>query len=127
MPRMLHIVISNALSRYATRLYPQEVREPFEGSRADLEIAIQRCKLCGNCARTCPTGSISVDKDRRLWERDLFTCIYCGDCVEACPVGALTFGIDPPKPASGPVRAAFTKPPEEDENSDRDKACEEKD
>lgn len=109
---MLETVAANAFGRCATRLYPAEVREPFDRARADLEPDMEQCKLCGNCARNCPSDAITVDRERREWERDLFSCIYCGDCVEACPKKALHILRRPPGPASGRLRVAFSKPPD---------------
>lgn len=108
---MLETVFKNALGGYATRLHPNETREPFDRARADLELDMEQCKLCGNCARICPSEAVTVDRERREWERDPFSCIYCGDCAEACPKNALHILRRPPGPASGRVRVAFSKPP----------------
>lgn len=116
MPRMLDVIARNAAGPRATRRYPQERRAPFERARADLSVDMSRCKLCGTCARTCPSDALSVDRERRVWERDLFACLTCGDCVEACPKQALSFHRHPPPPASGRVRTAYRKPEEGDED-----------
>ena len=97
MPGLLQHILKNLVSSSATRLYPAQVRKAFPNCRGDLEISIQTCKLCGHCARTCPTGCLSVDKDVGLWQRDPFSCIFCGECVEACPADALTM-VSTPRP-----------------------------
>jgi len=46
------------------------------------------CKMCGKCARVCPTGAI-------IWERkqpakiDKAKCFKCGACFDACPFKAI--------------------------------------
>lgn len=46
---------------------------------------IEKCILCGLCARKCPLGLITVDrKDTKTWSIDRDTCLQCGMCVEAC-------------------------------------------
>ncbi len=48
----------------------------------------EACKMCGKCARVCPTGSI-------VWERrqkarlDRSKCVKCGACFDACPFNAI--------------------------------------
>lgn len=122
--RMLKTVFGNILHGYATRLYPEKTRTPFERARADLRVDMDQCKLCGTCARTCPTEAISVDRERRQWERDLFSCITCGDCVEACPVQALSFLREPPAPCTGRIHTAYTQPPKENRDEKQPKGRE---
>lgn len=46
---------------------------------------IEKCILCGLCARKCPLGLITVDrKDTKTWTIDRDTCLQCGCCVDAC-------------------------------------------
>lgn len=45
------------------------------------------CKLCGCCARVCPSGARSANG--RDIEFDGEKCMGCGKCAEACPTGAL--------------------------------------
>ena len=44
----------------------------------------ERCKGCGLCIESCPTGAISGDK-KRPHVIDIATCIKCGACQQACP------------------------------------------
>jgi len=47
----------------------------------------KRCIGCGRCAAVCPSGCITTEDGRPIFNRSL--CIGCGKCVEACPAGAL--------------------------------------
>lgn len=44
------------------------------------------CVLCGACARSCPSGAISLTEDAVLTEASL--CMRCCACTRACPSGA---------------------------------------
>ncbi len=89
---MLHMtpnIVRNFFSRSATRMYPVEVREPFENSRGALEIVLEECIFCGTCSRKCPSQCITVDKKAGTWDMDPFACVYCGICVDNCPTQCL--------------------------------------
>lgn len=46
---------------------------------------IEKCILCGLCAKKCPLGLITVDrKDAKTWSIDRDSCLQCGCCVDAC-------------------------------------------
>ncbi len=45
------------------------------------------CTGCGQCARICPTQSISMVKSRPRWSR---TCEQCLRCMHFCPSRAIT-------------------------------------
>ena len=47
--KMTPNILKNAVSKYATRLYPFEVREPFEKVRGNLDIDIDKCIFCKKC------------------------------------------------------------------------------
>ena len=51
------------------------------------------CRLCGECARVCPTGShsfVGTPGGALCHAVDWSTCTACGRCVEACPHDALS-------------------------------------
>jgi len=83
------------------------VKNRFEGEKFDLpkdeinpliERNMNRCVLCGKCARVCDEvvgyGSYSFinrgfeTKIATAYDRGL-SCEFCGQCVSMCPVGAI--------------------------------------
>ncbi len=46
---------------------------------------IEKCILCGLCARKCPQACITVDrKEAKTWSIDRDKCVQCGLCIDAC-------------------------------------------
>lgn len=46
---------------------------------------MEKCILCGLCARKCPQECITVDrKEAKTWTIDRDKCVQCGACVDAC-------------------------------------------
>jgi len=43
---------------------------------------------CRDCAESCPTGAITIDKKVRL---DLGKCLFCVGCVDECPERAIVY------------------------------------
>jgi ech hydrogenase subunit F len=87
--KMTPNVLRNLFSKKPTRLYPYEVRTPFENMRGELVNEIEKCTFCSVCAVKCPSQCISVDKKTAVWTCDPFACVYCGICVDSCPVKCL--------------------------------------
>ena len=90
MPWMLPTIIKNLFSKPATRKYPFEKREPFEATRGRLYWDMEKCDLCGDCARVCASSAIEVDEEKGEIRWDPFKCIYCRLCVESCLQKAIT-------------------------------------
>jgi NADH-quinone oxidoreductase chain I len=66
----------------------------------DAETGTHLCNACENCARTCPSGVITVtgakppgSKKKRAvtYALEYNLCSLCGLCVEVCPTKALKF------------------------------------
>lgn len=46
---------------------------------------MEKCILCGLCARKCPQECITVDrKEEKTWTIDRDRCVQCGACIDAC-------------------------------------------
>ncbi len=88
--KMTPNVLGRLFTKYATRLYPVEVREPFPNARGELVNKIEDCIFCGMCQRKCPSQCITVDKKEAVWTLDAFSCVVCGVCVDACPTHCLS-------------------------------------
>lgn len=61
-------------------------REGVQAAAISPETVPADCVLCGECARSCPTGAISLTDD--LVETDKTLCLRCCACIRACPTGA---------------------------------------
>ena len=79
--KMTPTILRNFVSRRATRLYPLEVRPPFDGVRGALCNDVTLCNFCGICAAKCPSRCIGVDKKSATWQCDPFACVFCGICA----------------------------------------------
>ncbi|UNC90830.1 formate dehydrogenase subunit alpha [Candidatus Contubernalis alkaliaceticus] len=78
---------------------PRETSNPF------YERDMNKCILCGKCARICHeiNGAGAIDYANRGFNSTISTafdeplenstCVFCGMCVDICPVGALTSKI----------------------------------
>jgi len=51
-------------------------------------VSADHCKKCGICARNCPVGAISGDRNT-TYVIDQDKCIKCGVCMEKCPFKAI--------------------------------------
>lgn len=89
-----------ALGDWEVPMLDVEGNKPYRGhyvpkSKAGEAVDIRKvkpktkdtCINCKICARSCPMGSIEVD---RVYEVSGI-CIKCGACVKKCPVGAKYF------------------------------------
>jgi ech hydrogenase subunit F len=83
------LVMKSAVSKPATRLYPFEVRESFPNTRGSIRYEVSKCTFCMICQKKCPTGTITIKRQERVYEFDRMKCIVCGACVEACPKDSL--------------------------------------
>lgn len=91
MPWMFPTIWENLFSRPATRRYPfKDIREPFPEYRGRIYFDTNKCDLCGDCARVCPSKAIEVDVENNQIRYYPFKCIYCGTCVQICLQWAIT-------------------------------------
>ena len=86
---MLPTILKNLFTGYATRLYPVQVREPFENARGHVVFLDDKCTMCGVCALRCPSVAITTDKEKNELVFYPLRCIVCEVCVQACPSDAI--------------------------------------
>ena len=89
MPYMLPTILKNLFTGYATRLYPVQVREPFENARGHVVFLDDKCTMCGVCALRCPSVAITTDKEKNELVFHPLRCIVCEVCVDVCPSDAI--------------------------------------
>lgn len=82
-----------------TVCYPFEEKPLPPGMKGHIELAINKCTMCGICAKKCPSGTIVVNRMTEEWTIDPFDCIQCGVCVRECPHGCLTMAEGYTKPS----------------------------
>lgn len=61
-------------------------RQGVQPSNICPETDARICVLCGECARFCPSGAITLTEDSVLTEGAL--CLRCCACTRVCPAGA---------------------------------------
>lgn len=61
-------------------------RQGVQPSTICPETDARACVLCGECARSCPSGAIALTDDSVLTEAAL--CLRCCACTRVCPAGA---------------------------------------
>lgn len=88
--RLGGMTLGSLFKKPETLLYPLEEKPAPAGLKGHIVNDVDRCILCGICARVCPAGALAVDKKARTWAIDPFRCVQCASCVAACPKGCLT-------------------------------------
>ena len=97
---MFRNIVRNLKFGPKTRLYPFEVREPFEGTRGAIAgIDTDACIYCSICAKKCPSNAIEVDRAAKEWKLNIGKCVICNICVEVCPKNCIVMSQNYRKPS----------------------------
>lgn len=54
-----------------------------------VKVIDDKCVGCTICTRICPTGTLSMDKDKKKAYTTDIICDNAWGCLYACPAGAL--------------------------------------
>jgi formate hydrogenlyase subunit 6/NADH:ubiquinone oxidoreductase subunit I len=106
---MAKTVTRNLFQGPATLMYPKRKRVYTKITRGRVENDIEKCILCGLCARRCPTYALAVSKDIREWVIDRLKCCLCNLCVEICPVKSLSMENQYSPPVTERIMAICTE------------------
>jgi len=103
----MKVTIRAFLQPVVTCQYPRETLQISPRFRGHIKLVGEEgqltCIVCGLCARSCPSGSIRVEGEKREGKKkktltafllDFTTCSHCGICVQMCPTGSLAFSQD---------------------------------
>lgn len=86
---MLRNLIQGLRQGVVTTRYPAQRTEPPERFRGTPEPEVGRPFADLPPASVCPTGAITVEKQRGLYTIDLARCIFCGQCADKNLGGAI--------------------------------------
>lgn len=58
------------------------------------QVDVDRCTMCGDCAKTCTVRALELDSTGRVVVEQSY-CVNCGACAKVCPEGAITMKREP--------------------------------
>ncbi len=68
--------------------YPKEPLDK-SGFVGRPEINPDKCSLCGECERRCPSSAVVLNNTEKTAGINIDECIFCGLCEEICPEDAV--------------------------------------
>jgi len=91
------VTFKNLLSPSITLQYPTQKQPMTEEFRGLVDLRAEKCIVCLQCAKICPTGCLSItqkagaEKKRELesFEYNIELCCFCGLCEQVCPSSAI--------------------------------------
>lgn len=88
---MFEILIKTLKTGTVTTKYPRKPDIAPSGFRGKPELIPDKCTLCGECVKVCPSGVIWLTKEQGEESLTLSYCgcIFCGRCEDVCPRGAV--------------------------------------
>ena len=91
---IVKILVAKPLGKTSAKLtYSQR-------ARGRVEWDMDKCDLCEDCMRVCPSSAVEVKPDEKIIVYKPYLCIYCHRCVEACMPGAIKGLNEPAEPIS---------------------------
>jgi len=84
--KMLHV--QNSTDKHQQMPVPGNFpyRDGVQPAPISPETEADKCVLCGDCVRSCPSGAIRLVNDSVV--TDKMQCLRCCACIRVCPTGA---------------------------------------
>ena len=79
--------MGRGMRRRAGRVWQGSGAVEAGGESRAVQFDPEKCVGCGNCARACPLGAISLQDGKAVV--DPKACRGCRVCTSACPTGAI--------------------------------------
>jgi formate hydrogenlyase subunit 6/NADH:ubiquinone oxidoreductase subunit I len=97
--KLAHMTLHSLFSHPDTVCYPAQTKPVPSGLKGHIVNDVSTCIMCGICAKTCPSGALTVDRKAGTWTINRFRCVQCGSCIRACPKGSLSMDPTYQKPS----------------------------
>ncbi len=78
-----------ALKNISMGIVTQEGRGKIHALEGGISYDPKKCRFCLKCIKSCRTGAISANKEKKVVRFFFHNCTYCRHCVMICPEGAV--------------------------------------